>query len=245
MKILLCLNYDIYCDFVLKEILQEFQNFDFKIYFSKKVGRTPNCDELLNLIKCESDGAFNEFENIQESGRNFFTYNKLSKKRYEILGFGNINKDGYEQLKNNNLDLIISVRFGQIFQQPVIDLPKFGVINLHSGLLPKYRGIMASFWAILKGETTIGSTLHYILNQGIDTGDIIEKSYIRVDYSKSLTWHISKIYVDGVLMIIRSINNISNNYGIKSIKQQEFQARYFSYPGQNEINRFLKKMALV
>ena len=56
---------------------------------------------------------------------------------------------GIRRVASHKPELIISIRFGQILQQPMIDLPELGVINLHSGLLPQFRGGMATFWAML------------------------------------------------------------------------------------------------
>jgi methionyl-tRNA formyltransferase len=78
--------------------------------------------------------------------------------------------DGFEFVRSFAPDLIVSIRFGQIFRPPLIALPRLGIINLHSGILPDYRGILATFWAMLHGETEIGCTLHYVTDAGIDTG---------------------------------------------------------------------------
>jgi methionyl-tRNA formyltransferase len=79
-------------------------------------------------------------------------------------------------------DLIVSIRFGLILESKIIAIPKFGVINLHSGELPKYRGVMATFRAMQQNDTEYGTTVHYINDSGIDNGEIISISKQPLDY---------------------------------------------------------------
>jgi methionyl-tRNA formyltransferase len=69
-------------------------------------------------------------------------------------------------------DVIIVVGYGRIIPRWMLDLPRFGNINLHASLLPKYRGAAPIQWAVAKGETVTGNTT-MLLNEGLDTGDIL------------------------------------------------------------------------
>ena len=80
--------------------------------------------------------------------------------------------DLIEKLKSLNADFFITVAFGQILSQEVIDIPKSGVINLHASLLPKYRGANPIQRAITNGETKTGVTT-MMTDIGLDTGDIL------------------------------------------------------------------------
>ena len=71
-------------------------------------------------------------------------------------------------------DLFISMSFDQILKQPIIGMPSLGFINCHAGSLPFYRGRNPLNWVLINGEQSFGITVHYI-DQGIDTGDIIEQ----------------------------------------------------------------------
>ncbi len=75
-------------------------------------------------------------------------------------------------LKNISPDLIVVVAYGKILPKSVIDFPKYGCINLHVSLLPKYRGAAPMQRAIMEGETETGVTVMY-MDEGLDTGDII------------------------------------------------------------------------
>jgi methionyl-tRNA formyltransferase len=82
-----------------------------------------------------------------------------------------------EVLKQLNPDVIVVAAFGQILSKVILDLPKFGCINVHASLLPKYRGSAPIQWSIIEGEEKTGITIMH-MDEGIDTGDMISKKEI-------------------------------------------------------------------
>ena len=90
-----------------------------------------------------------------------------------------IRKD-YDALKNMDIDLIVTCAYGQILPKEVLDLPKYGCVNVHASLLPKYRGSAPIQWALFNGDKTTGVTIMY-MDEGMDTGDIIEKEKINIE----------------------------------------------------------------
>lgn len=80
-------------------------------------------------------------------------------------------------LKQYDADIYVVAAFGQILSKEILDLPKFGCVNIHASLLPKYRGAAPIQWAIIDGEEKTGITIQQ-MNEGIDTGDILlQKEY--------------------------------------------------------------------
>jgi len=77
-----------------------------------------------------------------------------------------------ETLKSLQPDLMVVVAYGQILPRSVIDIPRYGAVNVHASLLPKYRGAAPVAWAILNGEKVTGVTT-MLMDQGMDTGDIL------------------------------------------------------------------------
>ena len=75
-------------------------------------------------------------------------------------------------LQDLNPDLIVVVAFGQILPKSILDIPKFGCVNVHVSLLPKYRGAAPINWVIINGEEKTGVTTMY-MDEGLDTGDMI------------------------------------------------------------------------
>lgn len=85
-----------------------------------------------------------------------------------------------EIIKQLNPDLIVVVAYGRILPKEVIDIPKFGCVNLHVSLLPKYRGAAPIQWALINGDEQTGVTVMYI-DEGLDTGDIVDVLPIDID----------------------------------------------------------------
>ncbi len=83
--------------------------------------------------------------------------------------------ESVEQLRSLDLDIMVVVGYGQLIPQSIIDLPSFGIVNVHGSLLPKYRGAAPIQWAIANGETLTGVTTMRI-DAGLDTGDMLLKA---------------------------------------------------------------------
>lgn len=90
--------------------------------------------------------------------------------------------EGVEALRAFQPDLMVTVAFGQILSQEDLDIPKYGCINVHGSLLPKYRGAAPIQWVVIDGETETGVTT-MLTDAGLDTGDIlmVEKTSIDPD----------------------------------------------------------------
>lgn len=88
--------------------------------------------------------------------------------------------DFLDRLRELNPDLIVVIAFGQILRKEVLDLPKYGCVNVHVSLLPKYRGAAPINWAIINGEEKTGVTTMF-MDEGLDTGDIIKTMEFRLD----------------------------------------------------------------
>ena len=84
-------------------------------------------------------------------------------------------------LKEKNPDIIVVIAYGRILPPYIIEYPKFGCINVHASLLPKYRGAAPIQHAIINGEEKTGITIMQMDN-GLDTGDIISVKEIKIDY---------------------------------------------------------------
>lgn len=76
-------------------------------------------------------------------------------------------------------DLLVVVAFGQLLSQEILDIPRFGCVNVHASLLPKYRGAAPIHWAIINGEQETGITTMY-MDIGLDTGDMILKDSLSI-----------------------------------------------------------------
>ena len=94
-------------------------------------------------------------------------------------------KEAVKQLKNLEADIFVVAAFGQILPKEVLQMPKFGCINVHASLLPKYRGAAPIQWAILNGEKESGVTIMQ-MDEGLDTGDMLLKESVLLEEKE--TW---------------------------------------------------------
>ncbi len=113
-----------------------------------------------------------------------------------------------ETLKEINPELIVVVAFGQILPKSILDIPKFGCVNVHASLLPKYRGAAPLNWVIINGEEKTGVTTMY-MDVGLDTGDMILKSEIPLDDEITAGELHDKMMIDGAEVLKETIDLIS------------------------------------
>ena len=163
------------------------------VFLSSKVGGKKNKPvqlQLQSLAFFEQDlfnqllsPLFNKIPNKIPNKKGFSSFEQFDQclaRPVEILNDIN-SPQGLSKIAESQPDLIISIRYGCILKNAVIEIPPLGVLNLHSGILPDYRGVMATFWAMLNNEQTAGTTLHYISDASIDTGSIVASSALSVD----------------------------------------------------------------
>jgi len=133
-------------------------------------------------------------------------------KGIKVLQYDKIRFEGVEDLKEIKPDLMITCAFGQILSQEILDIPKFGVINIHASLLPKYRGASPIHYAILNGEKTTGITVMKT-DIGIDTGDMICQEEIDILPEETCGELFDRLSFLGAELINKVLPNIeSGNY---------------------------------
>jgi len=147
---------------------------------------------------------------------------------------------GLETLERLAPDLVISIRYRRILQDEAIAIPRLGVLNLHSGLLPDYKGVMATFWAMLHGEPTIGATLHRIVDSGIDTGPVIGLCRIPAAYGSSYLANVLRLYGPGCELIAAALQVLAAGRE-PAATPQESGGRYFSTPRVSDIEAFKER----
>lgn len=119
-------------------------------------------------------------------------------------------KEMIQLLKDINPDFIIVVAFGQLLTKEVLDIPKYGCINLHGSILPMYRGAAPINWAVINGETKSGNTT-MLMDVGLDTGDMLLKDEIDIpdDMTAGELYDILK--VRGADLLLDTIDGLVNN----------------------------------
>lgn len=114
-----------------------------------------------------------------------------------------------EQLRELAPDVIVVVAFGQIIPKTVLDMPKYGCINVHASLLPKYRGAAPIQWAVIDGEKETGVTTMF-MNEGIDTGDILKTKVVPLDEKETGGSLFDKLAEDGAELLVDTLVDLEN-----------------------------------
>lgn len=112
-----------------------------------------------------------------------------------------------QTLKDFNADLFVIVAYGQILSEEVLNIPKYGCINVHGSLLPKYRGAAPIQWSIINGEEKTGVTIMY-MEKGLDSGDMILKEEILIEKTETYKTLHDKMSVVGANALIKAIDLI-------------------------------------
>lgn len=151
---------------------------------------------------------------------------------------GNINsKENRAKIKSYEPDLLVSIGGNQIFKRPLLDLATKGCINLHTALLPKYRGLMPSFWVLRHNEKYTGVSVFFV-DEGIDTGPILvqEKVEIGSRSQEALIKHTKQIGMESIIKSVEKIN--SGDYTL--IPNPDEDMTYFTFPTSEDVKAFYK-----
>lgn len=135
----------------------------------------------------------------------------------------NIKKD-YEMVVNLKPDIIVTCAYGQIIPKEILKCSKYGAINVHASLLPKYRGGAPIQRAIINGETKTGITIMY-MDEGMDSGDIIESEKTIIESDDNLETLSLRLEEIGSKLLVRTLPKIFNNMNDR-IKQDESKVTY-------------------
>ena len=112
-------------------------------------------------------------------------------------------------LKDMSPDVIVVVAFGQLLPKAILDIPKYGCVNVHASLLPKYRGAAPIQWAVIVGEEKSGVTT-MLMNEGLDTGDMLEKVEYVLDKNETGGSLFDKLSAMGGELILSTLEKLEN-----------------------------------
>ncbi|MBR2037408.1 MAG: methionyl-tRNA formyltransferase [Lachnospiraceae bacterium] len=128
------------------------------------------------------------------------------------------------KLKEIPADIFVVAAFGQILSQEILDMPKYGCVNIHASLLPKYRGAAPIQWAVIDGEEKTGVTIQQ-MEAGIDTGDILYKKEYILDAKETGASLFDKLMVLGAEAIVEVLPLIEAGK-ITPVSQKEEEATH-------------------
>lgn len=129
-----------------------------------------------------------------------------------------------EKLKTYHADCIAVTAFGQILPEEILNMPKYGCINVHGSLLPKYRGAAPLQWSVINGEKQTGVTTMYMA-KGMDTGDMLLKQSIDILPNDTYGSIHDKLSVIGAELLLKTIEGLQKGT-LQRIPQNEQEASY-------------------
>lgn len=115
-----------------------------------------------------------------------------------------LDEDNIKKIADQKPDLIIVASYGKILPKSLLDIPGFGCVNVHASLLPKFRGPSPVQNALLLGEKETGVTI-MLMNEGVDTGDILSQKKIKIDKDETAPELLEKLSQTGVELILETV----------------------------------------
>jgi methionyl-tRNA formyltransferase len=252
MRLLCCLNRDLPSNLALNLLLPALRHHDVHVCLTEQVGDAAALRdeprerrELRNAeqwLPNEVLFPLIERSNLPDRDSRYLTFVEIERHRgISIEQMPDPNSaQGLATIRAFAPDLIVAIRYGAIFKAAAIAAPKLGVLNLHSGLLPAYRGVLATFRALLNGDKEIGCTLHWISDPTIDTGGIIGIRTIPVDRNGSLLAHVLALYPPGVTLLSGVIEELAIGRRPRATEQPRHAGAYHRYPTATEWAEFLR-----
>ena len=119
------------------------------------------------------------------------------------------NVEFIEEVKKLNPDLICVVAYGKILPEELLDIPKYGCVNVHGSLLPQYRGSAPIQWAVLNGDKKTGITTMF-MNAGMDTGDMILKEEVQSGEDETTGELWDKLKIIGAQLLVKTVKSIED-----------------------------------
>jgi methionyl-tRNA formyltransferase len=137
-------------------------------------------------------------------------------------------------------DLIISAYFSQILKKEVISLPKIGILNVHPGWLPSYKGAMAYFWVLKNGSDRGGVTVHWI-DEGIDTGDVLARRSFPLKANTTQETVLMITAVIGASLIRRAVRKLVEGKYVQPLSIEKEKDMYYPMPGEKDFESYFEQ----
>lgn len=149
----------------------------------------------------------------------------------------------------NKIDIAVSINYAGIIEQAIIDLFDIGILNAHGGDLPRYRGNACQAWAIINGEEKIGLCIHKMIGGELDSGDIIERSYLSITENTLIgdVWNWMNENISP--MVLSAVNKLelNKNYILESQSKNPNESLrcYPRNPDDGKINWALNNLEIL
>ncbi len=142
----------------------------------------------------------------------------------------------HERLRKLQIDLLISAACPQIFGAELLALPPLGCLNVHSGPLPRYRGMLPTFWALYRGEQATAVTVH-VMNERLDDGPIVLQETVAIREGETQAHLMRRCKSAGGRLLARTIDLLELD-AVELRENPREEATYYSFPTPRQARDF-------
>lgn len=132
--------------------------------------------------------------------------------------------EAVETLRGYQADIFVVAAFGQLLSEEILAMPKYGCVNIHASLLPKYRGAGPIQWAIINGEKITGVTIMQ-MDKGLDTGDMLFQTEVEIASDETADTLHDKLAAAGARLIVEALEKIETGE-VTPVKQNDADSCY-------------------
>ena len=158
----------------------------------------------------------------------------------EYKHVSDVNTEQYfEYVRSKSPDVVASVAAPQKFDAALLDIPDHGTINIHSSLLPDYRGLSPSFWTLRNEESRTGITVHY-MDEGLDTGDVIVQEPLDISEIDTLHTLNTRVAEAGSPLLVEALEQIRTGT-VERTEIDPDDGSYYSLPSRDDVRTFLDR----
>jgi methionyl-tRNA formyltransferase len=234
MKIAFCINQDIYAYIFLSELIKHVDITGCTVLYTQGVGQLNPYVQYLRTFEQTFPHVYSQLASQP------VYFDKLVKTHgLELINVTHLNPTQLLGTLQAAKPLgIISVRFGKIFKGAMLTVAPLGILNIHSGLLPHYRGILGTFWALKQRQPEYGVTLHTIADASIDTGAIIAEQRFAAAQATCLLSAIAQLYPIAAQLTAQALQTWQTGQPLLGVPQPTDTGAYYSTPLPQDFEAF-------
>jgi methionyl-tRNA formyltransferase len=242
-RVVVLLNEDLPALYGLNHLLKPLLRHETTFFLSRSVGNPGPAPRGLGDLKSQEQGLLRQVLNRlppRPAPRGLRTFSELAQAFGCAGGYLDKPRDAASRqaLAALEPDVMLSLRYGGILDADHVRLSRHGILNLHSGALPAYRGVLASFRAVSAGEEVLTATLHRIIDRGIDTGPILARATLPFDPARALLGQIIDLYGPGCQLMVDALSALEEGDALPGTPQDLASGAYFSKPTEEELQTF-------
>jgi methionyl-tRNA formyltransferase len=162
-------------------------------------------------------------------------------RRIPVHDVADVNAEAFlDRLRGLGVDLIVSINTPQKLKKPLLRLPAHGCLNVHFGMLPKYRGLLPIFHAVMNGESSFGVTVH-LMDEKLDNGDIVAQRAVPIGASDTLDSLYPKGFAAASELLAEAIDACASGSLVRRVNA-EADKSYYSYPTPERIKAYRRRV---